>query len=109
MKTLRRLYGLAAILMICLHAAPASAEPAHDGTLVRVVDGKAGVGAAQSARPNSASRDDAVATMMNALKTRVFARVWPGSYENTPFRPVVPNARDADPKAAIVLNLGFTP
>jgi hypothetical protein len=96
MKALHRLYGLAAILTICLHAAPACAEPAHDGTLVRVVEGKARVGAAQSVRPNSASRDDAVATMTNALKTRVFARVWPGSYENTPFPLVVPIARDAD-------------
>ena len=100
MRALHRSYGLAAILMICLHAAPASAEPARDGTLVRIIDGKARVGAAQPARSNSASGDAAVATTLNALKTRVSARVWPGSYENAPFQPVVPIARGADPEGS---------
>ena len=88
MKPLNRLHSVAAVLMISLHGIPASADSAHEGTLVRIVDGRVQLGAARSPRSDRAV-DDAIAKM-SALRTQGTDRFWPRNDENVPFPPLRP-------------------
>jgi hypothetical protein len=88
MKPLNRLYRAAAFLMISLHAIPASADSAHEGTLVRLVDGRVQLGATRSPRSDRAV-EDAVAKM-SALRTQGADRFWSRNHENVAFPPLRP-------------------
>ena len=89
MKSLNRLYiAAAAAVLICWHGAPARADSAEQGTLVRMVDGRVQLGATQSSRDDTLA--EKVAAMMAALRPRGTDRVFRRRYENAQFPLLAP-------------------
>lgn len=88
MKPLTRLCSVAAAVMICSHAVPASAASAQEGTLVRVVDGRLQFGVSQSSHGDKVVEE--MAANMAALRTRSTDPVFGRSDQSAPFLPVDP-------------------
>jgi len=86
MKLANCLYCVAAAVVIGMHGTSASAAPAQEGTLVRIVDGRAQFGIAPSV---DRAGDNAVAKI-SALRTRVTERFYLRSYVPAPLPPVHP-------------------